>query len=277
METFCILAPVLHMLYICRSRGGYMRKARFAVLWTLFALSCSGGKNYIKDVDAVSDISSFKSPGIESVSADNADSILTRYSVDFTIPNPLFGESSGAFRRQDPQHQSTINCRAVLLDERSTKADILARCKRDSLDEQACEAFRKEYYDEHVQEGMFRIRITMESGFSRKSMEPELWALYLENARGILIEPSEIRTSGITAVGDSVSTNYSRMYNQQRLLQRDITCYFKQVTFFGEDLLGKDNPYFVFVVSREKKTLARVAWNLTGDRKAFNVQNKQEQ
>ena len=105
----------------------------------------------------------------------------------------------------------------------------------------------------------------MESGFSQKSMETEHWAMYIENARGIMIEPSDITSSEISYKNDSVFSDDRRMHFSRDMMYRDLTLYFKQVTFFGEDLLSEKNPFFILVMSREKKTIARIAWNLTGE------------
>jgi len=234
------------------------------LLWVLafVAASLAGcaffGSVKVKDVNAILKITP-ESVGGE-VTRDNAEEILGKYSVDFTIPNPLFDTGSSRYRKFDPGHQHEIFCKAVLLDDVSTRADILVRCMKDSLDECPCREFEKEYRGKNIKEGMFRIRISMESGFSKKSMEPEHWAFYIEDTNGVMIEPVEIRASEITTVEDSVYSAYHRAFFPRTVLSRDITCYFERVTFFGEDLFGGQNPFIIFVMSREKKELVRIAW-----------------
>ena len=128
-----------------------------SVICCLIIVSCASSYNQLRDVDEAVDISTIKTEN--SVTENNAGEILESYSIDFEIPNPLFGESSSVMRRADMNHQSTIVCRIVLLDELSTKADILVQCLKDSLEEKSCEEFRKSYYEKHVCDGMFRIRI----------------------------------------------------------------------------------------------------------------------
>ena len=244
------------------------------VICCLIIFSCASSYNQLRNVDEAVDISTIRTD--ETVTINNAGEILESYSIDIEIPNPLFGESSSVMRRADMNHQSTIICRIMLLDELSTKADILIQCLKDSLEEKSCEEFRKSYFEKHVRDGMFRIRISMESGFSKKSMEPEHWALYIENARGIMIESEEIISTEITAVQDSVFSEYNRINIRMDLFRRDITLYFKRLTFFGEDLLSEENPYIVFVISHKKKTLARIAWNISGEKDQLKIKRKPE-
>ena len=227
----------------------------------LLISSCSSGTGRLRNMDAVVDISTINAD--EHITHDNAEEILNLYSIDFQIPNPLYGESERKFRKVDPSHESLIYCRATLLEDFSTEADILVQCLKDSLDEKACDEFRKSYFENHVRDGMFRILIKMESGFSPKSMEPDHWAMYIENAHGVMIEPIDIATTEVTACQDSVFSNYHRIHLPKNVLQRDITLYFNRQTFFGEDLLGEENPYIIFVMSHEREEIARVAWNFT--------------
>jgi len=238
-----------------------MRYGFIAAMCVLIACSCASKSKQLKGVDKIIDISAARKR--KEVTYDNARKVLKEYSAEFTIPNPLFGKSTTNYRRIDPSHQASIICRAVLLDKFSTEADIQVRCRADSLDEQRCSAFREEYIEKHIREGMFRIRLSLESGFSDKSMDPDLWAIYIENAKGIMIEPDDIVAAGIGAARDSVYSAYQRMRYPRNVMRREITLYFKRNTFFGQDLFGGENPYIIFVMSRERKTLARVAWNLT--------------
>jgi len=250
------------------------------LLWALAftAVTLAGcaffGSVKTKDVNAVLTITP-GSVGSE-VTRDNAEEVLGKYSVDFTIPNPLFDTGSSRYRRFDPSHQHEIFCKAVLLDDVSTRADILARCVKDSLDECSCREFEKEYLGKNVEEGMFRIRISMESGFSKKSMEPGHWAFYIEDANGVMIEPVEIRASEVTVVEDSVYSAYHRAFFPRTVLSRDITCYFERVMFFGEDLFGGQNPFIIFVMSREKRELVRIAWARSEDVKQLRVPRRME-
>ncbi|MFC1541249.1 hypothetical protein ACFL50_02230 [Candidatus Latescibacterota bacterium] len=234
------------------------------VVTFLIVISCSHfSRNPIK-ASIIKDISGKNISN--SITPDNADSILTRYSIEFTIPNPLYGDDRG-IGQFDPNHASTINCRAILLDDFSSEADIIVQSKTDSLDENGIEEFRSEYYEKYVRDGMFRIEIEMESGFSYKSIDSKLWAMYLENTDGVMIEPFEIETTIVNANEDSVFSKYYQRNFARKLLKGEISLYFKKQTFFGEDLLGGDNPYIVLVISRNKKTVARVAWQVAKENK----------
>ena len=93
-------------------------------------------------------------------------------------------------------------------------------------------------------------------------MEPDHWAIYIEDAKGIMIEPKEITACEVSASQDTIYSKYYGLFLPRNLLHRDINLYFQRRTFFGEDLLGEENPYIVFVMSYEKKTVARIAWNI---------------
>ncbi len=227
------------------------------VLSVFVCVACGSASLHLGHVDYISDISSIKPVPIQS--ADEAEKVIKQYSIDFDIPNPLYG-SDISFRRMNPNHEDTIKNHVTLLDDTSTEADILYHCFRDSLDAAACDKYREAYTREKVRKGMFRIRISMESGFSPKSMEPEHWTIYLENAKGVIIEPADITASAVTSLEDSVYSDFYRINFSRHLMKRDLTLYFNRKTFFGEDLLSRENPFIVLVITREKKTLARLAW-----------------
>lgn len=186
--------------------------------------------------------------------------VLNRYTVEFKIPNPLADDDGMSARRSDPSHEGIIICRATLLDSISTEADMHARCRADSLDAAASAAFREKYEREEVQPGRFRIRISMESGFSPMSIDPRHWAIYLADARGILIEPVQVKTAAASTREDSLYSDYYRRDFRRVRITGDIVLYFDRVTFFGEDILGPGNPFVALEMARNQKTVARVIW-----------------
>lgn len=236
------------------------KRTHLIALATLFTqITCGGGSMTIRDIEAVADISKFKDKAIENIEI--AEKAISEYSVEFEIPNPLTGPAS-VYRRIDPNHEDTIICSATLLDDVSSEADIICKCSRDSLSVEECESFTKKYRDEKIRDGMFRIRVSMESGFSPKSMDPKHWVIYIENSKGTVIEPDDIVTSPVTTLEDSVYSAYHRINLPRKLLKSSFELYFKRTTFFGEDLLSTDNSYLVLVFNRKKKTLSRVAWKI---------------
>ena len=198
------------------------------------------------------------------ISAENALSILDAYSIDFDIPNPFV--TGGRPRRTvNPNHEEIILCRAVLLDDYSTEADIVAHCIEDSLDSAECEKYRETYEKDLLRNDMFRIRLSMETGFAEKSLDPDHWIMYIENSEGVIIEPADIALSDVVSSQDSMYSPYLRRDIPRRLMMRDVTLYFREMTFFGSDLLGSGNDYITLVITREKKTLARVVWKTSPD------------
>lgn len=236
-----------------------MRRFGVIVMLALLGMACAGSYQF-GSVDDYSDIGSGR---LATVTEANAADIIQQYSVDFEIPNPIYGPAEFSPGRSDPSHQSSIVCHATLLDDFSTKADILVHCP-DSLGVNEAADCREAYESEQVREGNFRIRISMESGFSERSMDREYWSIYLETANGVMIEPNDYTESPITSVSDSVYSNLNQESQPRYLMRRDLTLYFNRIAFWGEDLLGRANPYLVLVISRDQRTLARVAWNFAG-------------
>ena len=226
----------------------------------ILVVSCASGPRGLRDVDDIADVFTMKT--VSGITSGNAEDILAEYSIPFEIPNPFQEGSQGRPGRYDPSHATTLKCTAVLLDSIATEADIMRRCSADSLDEAASVEFRDRYADDNLRPGTFRIRIDMESGFSDKSMDPDHWSLYIENAGGVMIEPSSITASTVFSASDSIYSQYYDRKFFRRLLNREITLYFRRSTFFGQDLFGESNPFIVLVVSRKRKTLARIGWRL---------------
>lgn len=225
--------------------------------------SCASGSNGVRGADAVA---LFGGTGGSSASPEfDPDAVLGRSTVEFKIPNPLVDTGMALTRRIDPGHENLIYCRAVLLDSLATEADIASVCRKDSLDANAREAYRRKYMEEQVKPGQFRIRISMESGFSPKSLDPSHWIIYIMNAKGIALEPVHIVSTPVISKSDSVFSAYHRTSLPRTLMRSDITLYFNRVTFFKEDLLGSANPFIALELVNNQKTVARVAWKRTKD------------
>jgi hypothetical protein len=234
----------------------------FLLLGGALAWSCSSHSGSIRGADGVAWFGGTMAASMNTAS--NPDSILAKQTVKFKIPNPLIGPGMGGIRRADPNHESLIYCSAVLLDSLGTEADISAACKKDSLGAEACATFRAGYLTEKVKPGQFRIRISMESGFSPKSLDPAHWVIYLLTAQGVAIEPLRIDTTPVAVKSDSIYSSFNRLNLPRSLMRSDVTLSFNRVTFFKEDLFGSGNPYIVLEMVSDQKTVARVAWERSG-------------
>jgi len=237
------------------------QKAVIVLIVAMVFAGCASHRKYIGGSDHMKDVSIIDTS--RQVNRANAGEILLGYIIDFTIPNPLAGGASGGNQSREMFTEGIIACRAALLDDYSTDADILFNCPVDSNNgENSCEEFSEQYRQSRVRDGMFRILIEMESGFSDKSMEPEHWAMYLETPDGVMVELVDITASPVTSGQDSVYSDYYRRSFSRKTMKRSLSLYFKKTTFFGEDLLSGDNPYLLLVISREQRTVARLAWKL---------------
>lgn len=261
MACILLVKCVYYFLVILGQNRRKMKKIIFnLILTSLVVLSCSHFPKGPMKARIINDISGKNIT--QNITPENADSILTHYAIDFTIPNPLYSDG-GRMQRFDPNHEGSIKCRAVLIDDFSSEADIMVQSMADSLDENGLEDFRSKYIEDNIRDGMFRIKIEMESGFSYKSVDSKNWAIYLENSNGVMIEPFDIESSIVNANADSVFSNYYQRNFARNLITGEISLYFKNRTFFGEDLLNGDNRYIVLVISRDKKTIIRVAWEVS--------------
>jgi hypothetical protein len=222
--------------------------------------SCASEYKGIGRADAVALIGT-TAPGPHA----NADSILARSTLDFVIPNPLVEDGISVSLKSDPSHENTIRCKAVLLDSVTTEADIASICRRDSLDSAAAAKFRETYLQEQVKPNQFRIRISMESGFSPKSLDPKFWVIFLMTSQGIAVEPLSVTSTPVVTKDDSVYSVQSRISMPRSLIRGDITLSFNRVTFFHEDLLGPDNPFIALELVKDRKTVARVVWKRSKD------------
>ncbi len=227
------------------------------ILFSLAVLSC-GSHGSFPDSDARSTIGNAAPSG--SGSPVSPKSILDRYTLEFKIPNPLAEPGSVVNRRADPSHEGQIYCRATLLDSISTEADIAFTSSKDSLSGESYDRFRKKYLEEKVRPGQFRIRIAMESGFSPKSLDPKHWVMYLMNSRGVMIEPAQVQFTPGSSLRDSLYSSYQRVSLPRTRIYGYTTLYFDRVTFFKEDLLGKDSPYILLEIVQNQKTVARALW-----------------
>jgi hypothetical protein len=229
------------------------------VFLSIAGLSCASRYGSLSHVDKIADISK-----ITNQVNDEPEKILKEYTIEFRIANPLVepGTISNSIRRVDPSHEEQIYCKATLLDSLSTEADMRYQALKDSLDQKSYAEFRKKYLDEQVNKGQFRIRIGMESGFSQMSLDPKYWAIYIIDSKGVMIEPVQITASPVVSEQDSIFIN-SRGYKFPRnRIYRELTLFFNRTTFFKEDLFGPQNKTIALEITREKKTLARVAWKV---------------
>lgn len=227
-------------------------------LFCLVFLSCASHRGSFPDADVSTTI------GIPVPDGKKGDatpkSILDRYTLEFKIPDPLADKGSVVNRRVNPSHEGEIYCRATLLDSIATEADIAFQCQKDSLSIEGCDEFKKKYFENHVHPGQFRIRVSMESGFSQKSLDPKHWVMYIMNAKGVMIEPTYVQFTPRASIRDSVYSAYNRIALPRTRIQGDITLYFNRVTFFDEDLLGSANPFILFEMVHDQETEVRVKW-----------------
>ena len=227
-------------------------------------LSCASRSGSLNHADKVADISKVWNQEFKSES--DAEKILNQYTIPFRIDNPLIepGSISSSIRRVDPSHEEQIYCKAILLDSLSTEADIRYQARKDSLDQKAYTEYRQKYLQEKVQNGQFRIRIEMESGFSSLSINPKFWSMYIVNARGVMIEPLQIVAIPVISEQDSVYSSSHRIKLARNRIRGEITLIFNRITFFKEDLFGPNNRSITLEITRDQKTLARVAWKISG-------------
>ena len=244
-----------------------MKLSIFLITALVLTVSCSSANKTVRGVSKIADTTKSEKH-VKDLTASEADSILKKYTIEFDIPNPLYGDDgTGMTRRFDPSHTATIDVWARLLDDYSSEADIIVKCKKDSLSSDDCVKFAEKYRMDNQCGKMFRITLFMESGFSEKSLEPKLWSMYIEDAGGVTIEPVDIKAGPVTTFSDSVFNNNNDRFVSKRVFRRNLTLFFKKNTFYGENLLGDKSTHVIFTISRERKKVEKVAWKLNSAEK----------
>lgn len=184
-----------------------------------------------------------------------------RWTVQFTVPNPL-AEAPEITPRSRPRAPETGRIRiwATLYDPEVIDAWIRVRCREDSLSDRECDAFRQEYVSSHRTEEDFRIHLKMESDFAVKSLEPDLWAIYLLDDEDIMYEPRRVRKGEIEERQREIYSPYHRITVTKTQIRRTVDLYFPKVTFFGKALTGGKARFLKLVFSRHRKAEGEGVW-----------------
>ena len=184
-----------------------------------------------------------------------------RWTVQFTIPNPLAQDPDLAPRSM-PRAPETGQIRiwATLYDAEVIETWIRTRCHEDSLSAQVCDSLRAAYREIHRPDEEFRIQLWLESDFSVKSLEPDLWAIYLLDDEEIMYEPRRVRTGEVEERQRELYAPFHRRTITKTQIRREIDLYFPKVTFFGKTLVGRKARFLKLVFSRDRRTMGEGVW-----------------
>lgn len=186
-----------------------------------------------------------------------------RWTTRFTVPNPLFRESDvdlPPFLR--PPDLGVIKISATLFGEEVIDSWIRQVCTRDSL---SYEETERRYEEEHHPEDQFRIKLNLQSGFAKHSVDPDLWTIYLEDDKAVMYEPVSIK-KGETIVKHRempppyYTPPYYSITIKKTEISRVVDLYFPKVTFFGKRLLERGTKSLKLVFSYGKRPIGEGKW-----------------
>jgi hypothetical protein len=192
-------------------------------------------------------------------SEESFEQIKKRWTARFTVSDPLFG-SSAAPSPMLAGSRGRIRIEATLFGPEMIEAEQSKTCADDSLSETRCTAKRAEYADQHHTQEWFRIALRLHSGYEEKSLEPDMWTIYLEDDENIMYEPTEVTTDSVEKVTRKIYSEFHNRTMERNLFSRNVDLYFPQTTFFGKALLDERNRSLRLILARHKRTAGEAEW-----------------
>ena len=192
-------------------------------------------------------------------SEESFEQVKDRWTARFTVSDPLFG-SSAAPSPMLAGSRGRIRIEATLFGPEMIEAECVRICADDSLSETRCAAKKAEYAGRHHTQEWFRIALRLHSAYEEKSLEPDMWTIYLEDDENIMYEPTAVTSDTVEKVTRKI---YSEFYNRtmkRALFSRNVDLYFPQTTFFGKALLDERSRFLKLILSRHKRTMGEAEW-----------------
>ena len=198
----------------------------------------------------------------DKINAETAPKILSTWTQNFLIPNPLISMSNNRSTGRDGEisYKRFILVEAVLFNDLTSKAYLFQECLNDSLDEQAAHQKHEDYKTTHRSNTHFRIHLNMETSFSEHALKLDNWVIYLIDSEGIIYEPTDLKESPILKDETSYQSRSSGRNYLRRHFSLDADLYFPKKTFTGKELFGEKNDRLILVFSRKKEDVAKVVW-----------------
>ena len=192
-------------------------------------------------------------------SEESFEQVKDRWTARFTVADPLFG-SSAAPSPMLVGSKGRIRIEATLYGPEMIEAELSKICADDSLSETECAERRTEYAEQHHAGEWFRIALRLHSGYEEKSLEADMWTIYLVDDENIMYEPTAVTSDSVEKVPRKIYSEFHNMTMERTLFSRNIDLYFPKTTFFGKALLDEHTHSLKLILARHKRTAGEAEW-----------------
>jgi len=159
------------------------------------------------------------------------------------------------------QPRGRIRIEATLYGPEMVEAELSKICADDSLSEAECAQRKAEYVENHHTQKWFRIALRLHSGYEQKSLDANLWTIYLVDDEGIMYEPAAVKSDSVEKVTRKIYSEFHNTTMERSLFSRNVDLYFPKTTFFGKALLDEGNRSLKLILARRKRTVGEAEWN----------------
>lgn len=192
-------------------------------------------------------------------SEESLEQVKDRWTARFTVADPLFG-SSAALAPMFAGSRGRIRIEATLFGPEMIEAERVRICADDSLSETQCAERRAEYAGQHHTGEWFRIALQLHSGYEEKSLEADMWTIYLVDDENIMYEPTSVTSDSVEKVTRKIYSEFHNRTMERNLFSRNVNLYFPQTTFFGKALLDERSRSLRLILARHKRTAGEAEW-----------------
>ena len=192
-------------------------------------------------------------------SEESFEQVKDRWTARFTVSDPLFGPSSAPSPMLSGS-KGRIRIEATLFGPEMIEAERVRLCADDSLSETQCAAKRSEYAEQHHTQKWFRIALRLHSGYEEKSLEADMWTIYLVDDENIMYEPVAVTSDSVEKVTRKIYSEFHNRTMERSLFSRNVDLYFPHTTFFGKRLLDERNRSLKLILARHKRTAGEAEW-----------------
>jgi len=181
-----------------------------------------------------------------------------RWTVSFDMPNPIFAKIGAEQTPSGRLITGRIGVRAALYSDELLRSLMKDMCR--GRTEEECRAGREAYRREHNPDGELRIEVVMSSDFSKLSLDPDIWTVYITDQDGIMYEPSRVVADSIASETRMIYSRFHDMTFRKEKLKRTLNFYFPRITFFGKELMGEGGFSLTLSFSYRGEVLGSAKW-----------------
>ncbi len=186
------------------------------------------------------------------------DKLKEEWTVSLEMPNPILAKLETDRILPGSLTKGRIRVEATLYGDELLQSLMDNMCHE--LTDEECQARRDAYIEKHNPEKDFRIEIVMESDFSKLSLDPAIWTLYITDQDGIMYEPSEVVADSTVSKTQMIYSQFHKTKFRKEELKRTLNLYFPRITFFGKKLMREEGFSLTLNFSYNGEILARAKW-----------------